>query len=84
MATQTVFLSERGDERFEPLKRPTSGFLRDPSVSGRAASRWHINFFNINNTAPVVALNSGVGATYLAPGEILALRIIRVGFSIDY
>ena len=43
-----------------------------------------INFFNIGNAAPVVALNSGVGATYLAPSEILAPRIIRVGFSVDF
>jgi hypothetical protein len=29
-------------------------------------------------------LNAGVGGTYLAPAEILAPRIIRIGFSVDF
>ena len=43
-----------------------------------------LEIFNIGNAATVVRYNPAVGATYLAPGEILAPRIIRVGFSIDF
>jgi len=32
----------------------------------------------------VVSLTNTVGAQYLAPAEILAPRIIRVGFSFDF
>jgi len=38
----------------------------------------------VGNAATVVNLTNGVGATYLAPAEILAPRIIRVGFSVDF
>jgi len=31
-----------------------------------------------------VQLNAPVAATYLSPVEILAPRIIRVGFSVDF
>ena len=43
-----------------------------------------LDFFNIGNAATVVRYNPAVGSTYLAPSEILAPRIIRVGFSIDF
>ena len=43
-----------------------------------------LDIFNIGNAGTIVRYNPAVGATYLAPGEILAPRIVRVGFSIDF
>ena len=43
-----------------------------------------VDVFNLGHAATVVNHNVGVGATYLAPAEILAPRIIRVGFSLDF
>ena len=43
-----------------------------------------VDFFNIGNASTVVANNAAVGGTYLAPSEILAPRIIRVGFSFNF
>jgi len=82
-ATQTVLLSNRGDERFPTV---TSVDLRLSRAFRFGARRItpQVDFFNVGNAAPVVNLNTGVGTTYLAPAEILAPRIIRVGFSVDF
>jgi len=41
-----------------------------------------VDFFNITNAAPAVTMTQAVGGSYLAPTQILAPRIIRVGFAI--
>jgi hypothetical protein len=82
-ASQTVLLSNRGDERFPSV---TSLDLR-LSRAFRFGTRRivpQVDLFNITNASPIVGLTSTVGNTYLAPAEILAPRIIRVGFSFDF
>jgi hypothetical protein len=82
-ATQTITLSDRGDERFPNVKTADVRISRAFRFGTRRITP-EINFFNIGNAAPVVNLNAAVGSTYLAPSEILAPRIIRVGFSVDF
>jgi hypothetical protein len=82
-ASQTVFLSERGDERFPAVKTADIRISRAFRFGTRRITP-DINFFNIGNAAPIVNLTTGVGSTYLAPAEILAPRIIRVGFTVDF
>ncbi len=82
-ASQTITLSDRGDERFPNVKQVDLRVSR-PFRFGARRFTPQIDFFNIGNAAPVVALTNGVGSTYLAPGEILAPRIVRVGFSVDF
>ena len=43
-----------------------------------------LDLFNINNGAMPVAITSAVGGSYLAPTQILAPRIIKVGFSVNF
>jgi hypothetical protein len=43
-----------------------------------------IDFFNIGNASTVVNQTAAIGSSYLTPVEILAPRIIRVGFSLDF
>ena len=43
-----------------------------------------IDFFNIGNSDTTVAHATAVGPSYLLPNEILAPRIIRVGFSLNF
>jgi hypothetical protein len=43
-----------------------------------------VDFFNINNSAAVVALTSAVGGAYLVPQQILAPRIIRLAFTLNF
>jgi hypothetical protein len=82
-ASQTVFLSERGDERFPGVKELDLRVSRAIRFGTRKITP-EINFFNIFNADPIVSLNTGVGGTYLAPAEILAPRIVRIGFSVDF
>ena len=82
-ASQTVFLSNRGDERF-PNVTSVDIRLSRAFRFGQRRIVPQVDFFNIGNASPIVALTSSVGNTYLAPVEILAPRIIRVGFSIDF
>lgn len=81
--SQTVVLSERGNERFDKVTMVDLRLSRKFRYGTRGITP-SIGFFNIGNAATVVSLTNGVGATYLAPSEILAPRIIRVGFSIDF
>ena len=82
-SSQTVLLSNRGDERFPSV---TSVDLRVSRAFRFGARHFtpQVDFFNVGNAAPVVNLNPAVGTTYLAPSEILAPRIIRVGFTVDF
>ena len=50
-------------------------------MPGRSAAALRLSCFNADT---VVAATTTVGATYLAPSEILAPRIIRVGVSLDF
>jgi hypothetical protein len=81
--SQTVFLSERGDERYDAVTMVDLRISR-PIKFGTRMFNPQLKIFNIGNAATVVRYNPAVGATYLSPGEILAPRIIRVGFSIDF
>ena len=82
-ATQTVYLSQRGDERFDNVTMVDVRLSRKFRYGTRGITPT-VDFFNIGNAATVVNLTTGVGSTYLAPAEILAPRIIRVGFSVDF
>lgn len=82
-ASQNIFLSERGDERRDTVTLVDISISRDFRFGNRRISP-RIDFFNIGNAATAVTLNPQVGTTYRNPTEIVAPRIIRVGFSIDF
>jgi outer membrane receptor protein involved in Fe transport len=82
-ASQTVLLSERGDERLPTMT------LVDFSVSRafrfgprRIVPRFDV--FNLTNAATADAINNGVGSTYLIPTSIVAPRIAKVALSIQF
>ena len=78
-----MLLSERGNERFNDVTMVDLRLSRKFRFGGRGFTPM-VDFFNLGNAATVVNLNTGVGSTYLAPSEILAPRIIRVGFTLDF
>jgi len=82
-ATQTITLSDRGDERFSPVRELDLRLSRIFRFGSRRITP-EVNFFNIGNAAPLVNLTNGVGGAYLAPVEILAPRIIRIGVAVDF
>jgi hypothetical protein len=82
-ASQTVPLSQRGDERLPNVTLLDLRFSRAFQVGSRSITP-QIDIFNITNAATVMAQNVALGSTYLAASEILSPRIIRVGFSLDF
>ena len=82
-STQTVALSQRGDERFPNVTSVDLRLSRAFRFGTRRISP-QVDIFNVGNADTVVSLNNAVGATYLAPAEILAPRIVRVGFTLDF
>ncbi len=82
-ANQTVLLSERGDERF-PTVTMLDLRLSRPFRFGSRSITPQIDMFNIGNADTVVSNNAAVGSSYLQPRDILAPRIIRLGFSINF
>jgi hypothetical protein len=82
-ASQTVLLSDRGDERFETVTMFDVRLSRAFRFGSRSFTP-QIDFFNIGNADTVVNHNVAVGGTYLLPSEILAPRIIRIGFSLNF
>jgi hypothetical protein len=82
-SAQTVELSERGDERLPSVTMVDLRISR-PIRFGTRRIVPQLDIFNIPNADTVVSLQNAVGSTYLNPREILAPRIIRVGFSLDF
>ena len=82
-ASQTVLLSERGDERFEAVTMLDLRLSKSFRFGGRSITP-QVDFFNVTNADTATSINGVVGGTYLSPSDILSPRIIRVGFSIDF
>jgi hypothetical protein len=82
-ASQSVPLSQRGDERLPHVTMADIRISRTFRFGDRRIVP-QLDVFNIGNAATVVNLQNAVGGAYLDPREILSPRIIRVGFSLDF
>jgi len=82
-ASQIVMLSPRGEERFDSVRMFDMRFSKAFRFGSRSITP-QIDFFNITNADTTVAHAVAVGGSYLAPQEILAPRIIRVGFVLNF
>lgn len=82
-ASQTVVLSERGDERYPNVMMFDLRLSRAFRFGSRSFQP-QIDFFNIGNADTVVSYSAAVGPAYLRPGDNLSPRIIRVGFSLNF
>jgi hypothetical protein len=82
--SQTLPLSVRGDERRPNVTMVDLRISRAFSIGGGRKIVPQADFFNIGNASTVVNRTVAVGPAYLTPVEILAPRIIRVGFSLDF
>lgn len=82
-ASQTVLLSERGDERFDNVTMVDLRLSKSFRFGTRSITP-EINVFNVGNADTAVNIIQTVGATYLRPSEILAPRIIRLGVAINF
>jgi len=82
-ASQTIQLSERGDERYENVMMVDLRLSRTFRFGSRSFQP-EISFFNLTNADTPVSITSAIGGNYLIPTEILSPRIIRVGFSFNF
>ena len=79
-----LVLSRRGDERFDNVIMGDIRLSRRFTLPGGRSVTPQVDFFNVSNADTAVAHNVQVGSSYLYPSEILAPRIIRVGFSLNF
>jgi hypothetical protein len=85
-SAQTIFLSDRGDERYPAV---TLIDLRISRIFRFGSRRIEPTFdiFNLGNASTITTLTTAVpatGVTYLAPSAIVSPRIMKVGFSINF
>ena len=82
-SSQTVFLSDRGDERYPNV---TLIDLRISRVFRFGTRRIEPTFdiFNLGNASTITTLTTGVGSTYMIPSAIVSPRIMKVGFNINF
>ena len=82
-ATQVVQLSERGNERYDNVTMFDVRLSRTFRFGSRSFQP-QLDFFNISNADTATTRTVAVGNSYLIPTEILAPRIIRLGFSLNF
>jgi hypothetical protein len=82
-ASQTITLSERGDERLPDVVMMDLRLSR-PFRFGSRSFQPTIDIFNLTNTDTKDNQQNAVGANYLLPRSILSPRIIRIGFSLNF
>ncbi|MBI3493131.1 MAG: hypothetical protein HY047_15330 [Acidobacteria bacterium] len=80
-ASQTILLSERGDERYPNVTLVDLRFSRSFKFGQRRISP-QFDIYNLTNAYTITAWNNVVGSTYLYPQGFVAPRIMRVGFSV--
>lgn len=83
-SSQIAQLSPRGDERLPNVTMLDLRFSRPFKFSGNRRITPQVDVFNLGNAPTIVNYGAGVGSSYLRPGEIVAPRIVRVGFAIDF
>ena len=82
-ASQTVLLSQRGEERYPNVTMFDIRLSRMFRFGSRSFQP-QIDFFNIGNADTVVSHTVAVGPAYLRPGDNISPRIIRIGFSLNF
>jgi hypothetical protein len=83
-ATQNVFLSARGDERLPSVTLIDLRISRAFRFGGNRRIVPQFDIFNLGNAATILSLNGAVGGSYRAPSQIVAPRIMQVGFSVNF
>jgi len=83
-SAQTVPVNERGDLRLPNVMMVDLRFSRPLSLGGGRSIEPQVDIFNITNNDAIVGLVNSVGPRLGYPSEILAPRIVRVGFLLKF
>jgi hypothetical protein len=82
--SQTVVLSERGDERLDTVTLVDLRLSRAFRFPGGRKIEPQLDIFNLTNSAVADATTVGVGNTYLYPSSIVSPRIMKIGLSVTF
>ena len=82
-ATQTVFFTPRGEERFDSVTMVDLRLSKAIRFGSRSITP-QVDIFNLGNADTATGNNAVVGTSYLFPAEILSPRIIRVGVVVAF
>ena len=80
-SSQTVYVNERGAERLPSVSMLDLRFSRPIKLAGGRTFEPQIDVFNVTNNDVIVGMVNLLGARLGYPSEILAPRIVRVGFA---
>jgi hypothetical protein len=83
-ASQVVRLSRRGDERLDNVAMVDLRVSRSFSIGGARKITPQVEIFNLGNASTVVRNTPAAGTLYLAPAEILAPRVVKIGFHLSF
>jgi len=83
-ANQTIFLSQRGDERLPAVTLIDLRISRSFRFGNGRRIEPTFDIFNLGNASTITSLNAGVGTTYLIPTAIVSPRIMKVGFVVGF
>ena len=83
-ASQTVLLGQRGDERLQAVNLVDLRISRAFRFDQKRKIEPQLDIFNLTNSNVADSINGAVGGTYLIPQTIVAPRIMRVGFAINF
>jgi len=83
-ASQTIFLSQRGDERLPSVTLIDLRISRSFRFANSRRIEPTFDIFNLGNASTITSLNAGVGGTYLVPTAIVSPRIMKVGFVVSF
>ena len=83
-ANQTIFLSQRGDERLPAVTLIDLRISRAFRFANGRRIEPTFDIFNLGNASTITSLNAGVGTTYLIPTAIVSPRIMKVGFVVGF
>jgi TonB dependent receptor/Carboxypeptidase regulatory-like domain len=83
-ASQTVMLSQRGDERLDAVKLVDLRLSRAFRLPSSRRIEPQFDIYNLFNSAVADAITTGVGGSYLYPSSILSPRIMKVGIAVNF
>ena len=82
-SSQSVIIDSRGDQRLPSVTMLDLRLSRVFRFGSRSFTP-QLDLFNIGNAATITRYNASAGGSYLKPTQILAPRIVRVGFTVSF
>src|SRR5581483_9039888 len=83
-SSQTIFLSDRGDERLPAVSLIDMRISRSFRLAGGRRIEPTFDIYNLGNASTVTGLTAGVGSTYRVPNGIVSPRIMKIGLALNF